>query len=77
VRSSVKTAQSRQAENLIDQTRAVWQPRLGRDLTPDEARQISANVTGVFAVLAEWARKEEHEVQRSATSENVETRDEG
>ena len=77
MRSSVKTAHSRQAENLIDRTRAVWQPRLGRDLTPDEARQISANVTGFFAVLAEWARKEEHEVRRSATSANVEARDEG
>jgi len=73
----VKTAQRRQAENLINRTRAVWQPRLGRNLTPDEARQISANVTGFFAVLAEWARKEEHEVQRSATSGNVEARDEG
>lgn len=77
MRSSVKTAQSRQAENLIDRTRAVWQPRLRRDLTPDEARQISANVTGFFAVLAEWARNEEHEVQNSATSGNVEAHDEG
>ncbi len=77
MRSSVKTAQSRQTENLIDWTRAVWQPRLGRDLTPYEARQISANVTGFFAVLAEWARKEEHEVHTSATSGNVEARDEG
>ena len=77
MRSSVKTAQSRQAENLIDRTRAVWQPRLGRDLTPDEARQISTNVTGFFAVLAEWARKEEHESQLSATSGNVGARNEG
>ena len=77
MRSSVKTAQSRQTDNLIDRTRAVWQPRLGRDLKPDEAGQISANVTGFFAVLAEWARKEEHEVQRSAPPANVEARDEG
>lgn len=77
MRSSVKTAQSKQTENLIDRTRVVWQPRLGRDLTPDEARQISANVTGFFVVLAEWARKEEREVQLSATSGNVEARDEG
>lgn len=77
MRSSVKTAHSTQTDNLIDRTRAVWQPRLGRDLTADEARQISANVTGLFAVLAEWARKEKHEVQRSATSGNVEARDEG
>lgn len=77
MRSSVKTAHGTQTDNLIDRTRAVWQPRLGRDLTADEAKQISANVTGFFAVLAEWARKEEHEVQRSATSGNVEARDEG
>jgi hypothetical protein len=77
VRSSVKTSQSRQTDNMIDRTQAVWQPRLGRDLTPDEARKISANVKGFFAVLAEWARKEEHEVQLSATSGNVEARDEG
>jgi hypothetical protein len=73
----VKTAHSTQTDNLIDRTRAVWQPRLGRDLTADEARQISANVTGFFAVLAEWARKEEHEVQCYATSGKVEARDEG
>ena len=77
MRSSVKTAHSTQTDNLIDRTRAVWQPRLGRDLTPDEARQISANVTGFFAVLEEWARKEEREVKLSATSGNVEARDEG
>ena len=77
MRSSVKTAHSTQTDNLIDRTRAVWQPRLGRNLTPDEARQISANATGFFAVLAEWARKEEHEVQRNATSGKVEARDEG
>lgn len=77
MRSSVKTAQSRQAENLIDRTREVWQPRLGRDLTADEARQISANVTGFFAVLSEWARKEDHEAHRSATSGKVEARNEG
>lgn len=77
MRSSVKTAYSTQTDNMIDRTRAVWQPRLGRDLTADEASQISSNVTGFFAVLAEWARKEEQEVQRIATSGNVEARDEG
>jgi len=77
VRSSVKAAQSRQADDFVDRTRAVWQPRLGRDLSPDEAKQITANVTGFFAVLAEWVRKEEHEALRSAASENGEARDEG
>jgi hypothetical protein len=36
----------------------VWRPRIGRDLTDQDARQIMHNVTGVFGVLAEWARAE-------------------
>lgn len=44
--------------NLIDRTRAVWQPRLGRDLSREDARHIAENVTGFFVVLAEWSRAE-------------------
>jgi hypothetical protein len=43
-------------DNLIDRTRQVWQPRLGRDLSREDARQIAANMTGFFSVLAEWSR---------------------
>ena len=42
--------------NLIDRTRKVWQPRIGRNLTDEDARQISENVTGFFTILAEWSR---------------------
>jgi hypothetical protein len=45
-------------DNLIDRTRGVWQPRLGRDLSREDARQIAENVTGFFALLAEWSRAE-------------------
>ena len=45
-------------DNLIDRTRQVWQPRLGRDLSREDARQITENVTGFFAILAEWSRAE-------------------
>ena len=45
-------------DNQIDRTRKVWQPRIGRDLTDDDARQIADNVTGFFSILAEWARAE-------------------
>ena len=45
-------------DNLIDRTRRVWQPRLGRNLSRDEARQIADNVSGFFAVLVEWSRAE-------------------
>ena len=42
----------------IAHTGQVWQPRLGRDLTDEDARQIMHNVTGFFGVLAEWSRAE-------------------
>ena len=42
----------------IARSRQVWQPRIGRDLTDEDARQIIHNVTGFFGVLAEWSRAE-------------------
>jgi hypothetical protein len=42
----------------IARTRQVWQPRLGRDLTEEDACQIMHNVTGFFGVLADWSRAE-------------------
>jgi hypothetical protein len=45
-------------EDLVDRTRRVWQPRLGRDLTREDVRQIAENVTGFFTILAEWSRAE-------------------
>ncbi len=45
-------------DNLIERTRTVWQPRLGRDLNREDARQIAENITGFFAILAEWSRAE-------------------
>ena len=56
MRSSVKQANNNLNDELIGRTREVWKPRLGRDLTRDEAKQIAASVTGFFAVLAEWSR---------------------
>ena len=45
-------------DNLIDQTCQVWRPRLGRDLSREDVRQIKENVVGFFSVLAEWSRTE-------------------
>lgn len=56
MRSSVKAANDNHNDELVGRTREVWQPRLGRDLTRDEAKQIAASMTGFFAVLAEWSR---------------------
>ena len=57
MRSSVKPSHAAN-DNLIDRTRQVWQPRLRRDLSREDARQIAENVTGFFALLAEWSRAE-------------------
>src|SRR5262249_7769778 len=38
-------------DDLIRYTRQVWQPRLGRDLSREDARQIAENLTGFFADL--------------------------
>ncbi len=52
----MKAANDNLNDELIGRTREVWQPRLGRDLSSDEAKQIAASMTGFFAVLAEWSR---------------------
>jgi hypothetical protein len=57
VRSSVKPPHAAN-DNLIDRTREVWKPRFRRDLSREDARQIAENVTGFFAILAEWSRAE-------------------
>ena len=57
MRSSVKPSHAAN-DNQIDRTRQVWQPRIGSDLSREDARQIIENVTGFLAVLAEWSRAE-------------------
>jgi hypothetical protein len=43
-------------DNLIERTRKIWKPRLGRDLSREDARQIAENITGFFSILHEWSR---------------------
>jgi hypothetical protein len=43
-------------DNLIDRTRKVWKPRLGCELSREDARQIAENITGFFSILHEWSR---------------------
>jgi hypothetical protein len=66
--------------NLIDRTHKVWQPRIGRNLANEDARQISENVTGFFAILAEWSRAEipvpANDTAEPATSDAGEVRHE-
>jgi hypothetical protein len=73
-------ANNNDAGKQIARTRQVWQPRLGRNLTDEDARQIAENVTGFFAVLAEWSRAElpspANDVGQLAASEYEEARHE-
>jgi hypothetical protein len=57
VKFSVKPSHAAN-DNVIDRTRELWKPRLGRDLSREDARQIVENVTGFFAILIEWSRAE-------------------
>jgi hypothetical protein len=65
-------------DELIGRTRQVWQRRLGRDLSREDARQIAANITGFFSVLAEWSRAEmpspANDTDKLNASENGEAR---
>jgi hypothetical protein len=54
----VKAANDNSDDRQIERTREVWQPRFGCDLSRDEAKQIVANITGFFSILAEWSRAE-------------------
>jgi hypothetical protein len=68
-------------DNLIDRTREVWEPRLGRDLSGEDAREITENLTGFFALLAEWSRAEmltpANHTGKPSPSDNEEARHEG
>jgi hypothetical protein len=63
-------------DELIGRTRQVWQPRIGRDLSHEDARQIAENVSGFFALLAEWSRmampSPANDTAEAAASENEE-----
>jgi hypothetical protein len=43
-------------DNLIDRTIELWQPRLRRELSREDARQIVENVTGLFSLLSQWSK---------------------
>ena len=75
----MEAANDNPTQYLIERTREVWQPRLRRDLSRDEANLIIANVTGFFDILSEWSRAEipvpANDNPGGATSENDGGRD--
>ena len=45
-------------QELTEHTIAIWQQRIRRRLTNEDAREIAENITGFFTILAEWSRQE-------------------
>jgi hypothetical protein len=43
--------------NIEDQTVQFWAERTGEEYSREDARQMVANISGFFAVLAEWERR--------------------
>lgn len=65
-----RAAKDNHIDRQIARTRQVWQRRLGRDLTDEDARQIMHNVTGLFGILAEWSRAEKLAAANDAATPN-------
>ena len=45
-------------QELTEHTLAVWQPRTARQLSAEDAREITENLTRFFTILSQWSRKE-------------------
>jgi hypothetical protein len=45
---------SQHSDKFLDETIKFWQPRLKRDLSCEDARQITENLSGFFRLLLEW-----------------------
>jgi hypothetical protein len=57
VKSSVLQSNAA-SKGLVEHTIQIWQPRLQRNLGPDDAGRIVENITAFSDVLAEWSRAE-------------------
>ena len=55
---------------LIEGTIQLWQPRISRPLTGEDARQMVENVVGFFTSLQGWsAAAETHQLEPEADRE--------
>ena len=41
-------------QQFIQETREFWEKRTGQPVTDEDAREIIANITGFFKVIAKW-----------------------
>ena len=45
------------SDDLLERTKAVWEPRYGHKLSDEETREIVRNVGEFFTILGEWASR--------------------
>jgi len=50
----IPQARSEDCSELIQGTIRFWEGRLGRQISPEDAREMIANVAGYFSLLSEW-----------------------
>lgn len=52
---------------LIEQTTSIFESRIGRGISEEDARQAVDNISGFFRVLQEWAEAEVKEKSAEPT----------
>jgi hypothetical protein len=50
--------------DILEKTMAFWGKRTGKSFSREEAREMVANISGFFQVLAEWDRKARMEIHK-------------
>lgn len=60
-------------QQLIEHTVSIWQPRLRRRLSNEDAREITENITGYFTILAQWSRQERRDCSDSDAGGETDT----
>lgn len=58
---------ARATPEAVERAIALWEPRAGRKLRGEDAREIIENLTGFFQVLQEWERAERNPATKQPT----------
>jgi hypothetical protein len=45
--------------HFIEETRRFWEPYSHEELTPEDAREVTANAVALIELLLKWAKDEE------------------
>ena len=64
-------------DRLIDQALQVWKSRTSRQLSREDAREITENTVGFFQTLRRWAEASVHGVGDSSADVNADQRSSG